>query len=120
MRLTKTKIVCTLGPASSSEDVLRAMLREGMDCARLNFSHGTAEEKRQLVALLRRLGVESGHQLAIVCDIQGPKIRVGKVSAPFTLKEGQTTRVTPSKIIGDANRFQITVSVRAAYRCQNR
>ena len=110
IRLTKTKIVCTLGPASSTEEVLRRMLKEGMDCARLNFSHGTAEEKRSLVALLRRLGDECGNQLAVMCDIQGPKIRVGKVSAPFELREGDETRVTPEKILGDAKRFTITLS----------
>ncbi len=109
LRLTKTKIVCTLGPASRSEEVLRRMLKEGMDCARLNFSHGTADEMRQLVALLRRLGDEGGNQLAIMCDIQGPKIRVGKVAAPFVLREGDETRVTPQKLLGDAKRFTITL-----------
>jgi pyruvate kinase len=110
MRLTKTKIVCTLGPASSDEKVLRAMLKQGMDCARLNFSHGTSDEKRALVKLLRRLGDESGNQLAVMCDVQGPKIRVGKVSAPFVLKEGDETRVTSQKLVGDAKRFTISLS----------
>ncbi len=72
-----TKIVCTLGPATESPEVLRGMIRAGMTVARLNFSHGTAENKRQTAALVRRVAAEEGCYVALLGDLQGPKIRVG-------------------------------------------
>ncbi len=72
-----TKIVCTLGPATESPEVLRGMIRAGMTVARLNFSHGSAENKRQTAALVRRIAVEEGRYVALMGDLQGPKIRVG-------------------------------------------
>lgn len=74
-----TKIVCTLGPATESPETLRAMIRAGMTVARLNFSHGTAEEKQATVALVRRVAAEEGRFVALMGDLQGPKIRVGKL-----------------------------------------
>jgi len=76
-----TKIVCTLGPATESPDVLRAMIRAGMTVARLNFSHGDAANKRQTAALVRRVAAEEGRHIALMGDLQGPKIRVGRVPA---------------------------------------
>ena len=70
-RLTKPKIVATLGPASNSEANLRKLIAAGMDVARLNFSHGTHEEKRETFELLQKLSAENEHQIAILCDIQG-------------------------------------------------
>jgi len=72
-----TKIVCTLGPATESPEVLRGMIRAGMTVARLNFSHGSAENKRQTAALVRRITAEEGRHVALMGDLQGPKIRVG-------------------------------------------
>ena len=72
-----TKIVCTLGPATESPEILRGMIRAGMTVARLNFSHGTAENKRQTAALVRRIAAEEGCYVALMGDLQGPKIRVG-------------------------------------------
>lgn len=74
-----TKIVCTLGPATEAPEVLRGMIRAGMTVARLNFSHGTAENKRQTAALVRRIAAEEGRYVALMGDLQGPKIRVGDV-----------------------------------------
>jgi pyruvate kinase len=72
-----TKIVCTLGPATESSEILRGMIRAGMTVARLNFSHGTVENKRQTAALVRRIAAEEGRYVALMGDLQGPKIRVG-------------------------------------------
>ncbi len=72
-----TKIVCTLGPATESPETLRAMIRAGMTVARLNFSHGTAASKRKTAELVRRIAAEEGRTVALMGDLQGPKIRVG-------------------------------------------
>lgn len=72
-----TKIVCTLGPATEDPEVLRAMILAGMTVARLNFSHGTADEKRRTAAMVRKIAAEEGEHIALLGDLQGPKIRVG-------------------------------------------
>lgn len=74
-----TKIVCTLGPASESLETVRAMIRAGMTVARLNFSHGSHEDKRQMVDVVRQAAEAEGRHVAIMGDLQGPKIRVGKL-----------------------------------------
>src|SRR5512133_1629290 len=76
--MRSTKIVATLGPASSEEAVLRRMVDAGVDIVRLNFSHGTAEDHRARVALLRAITRDTGHTVGIMADLQGPKIRIGK------------------------------------------
>jgi pyruvate kinase len=87
--MPRTKIVCTLGPASETEETLRAMLRAGMDVARLNFSHGTHEDHARRMALVRRLAKEEGKVIAILQDLQGPKLRIGRlVGGRATLREG--------------------------------
>ncbi len=76
-----TKIVCTLGPATEDPDVLRAMVRAGMTVARLNFSHGTTDEKRRTADMVRKVANEEGRHVALMGDLQGPKIRIGKLPA---------------------------------------
>ena len=73
----RTRIVCTIGPASEPEAVLRDMIRAGMDVARMNFSHGTHDDHIRRIALVRRLAAEEGAHVAIMGDLQGPKFRVG-------------------------------------------
>ncbi|MCS6774805.1 MAG: pyruvate kinase [Thermoflexales bacterium] len=75
----RTKIVCTIGPACDSEATLRAMIRAGMDVARLNFSHGSHEDHARRVALIRRLAAEEGQLVAVMGDLQGPKFRLGRL-----------------------------------------
>lgn len=75
----RTKIVATIGPASSSPDVIRQMVQAGMDVARLNFSHGTYEQHAQMVKLLRSVSMELDTPITLLQDLQGPKIRVGLV-----------------------------------------
>jgi pyruvate kinase len=74
-----TKIVCTIGPASSSEEKLRAMVKAGMNVARLNFSHGTHDEHAEFIRTVRRVAEELDEPVAILQDLQGPKIRVGEL-----------------------------------------
>ncbi len=85
-----TKIVCTLGPATERPAVIRAMLHAGMTVARLNFSHSTAEEAERCATMVRRLAQEEGRYVALMGDLQGPKIRVGELPAEgLELRTGQ-------------------------------
>ena len=101
-RLRRTKIVATLGPASEAEAVLRRVIAAGMDVARLNFSHGTRAEHGRTIRLLRRLAREAGVPLAILQDLQGPKIRVGRLVSPVDLKDGTTVALTTGRSAGAA------------------
>src|SRR5215831_176628 len=85
-----TKIVATLGPASSSQDVLARMLAAGVDVVRLNFSHGAAADHEERARLVREAASSLGREVAIMADLQGPKIRIGKLAGgKVTLKTGQ-------------------------------
>jgi pyruvate kinase len=88
--LRRTKIVCTIGPASHRRGTLEKLLRSGMDVARLNFSHGTHAEHAQVIADLRLLAERLGRPLAILQDLSGPKVRIGALPIPqLLLKRGQ-------------------------------
>lgn len=99
--MRRTKIVCTLGPASQSEQILREMIHAGMDVARINFSHGDHETHARNIALVRRLAQEEGRVLAVMGDLQGPKLRVGEIAAEVTLREGQDFNLTTRPVRGD-------------------
>ena len=73
--MRKTKIVCTLGPATDNEDVLRKLMLAGMNVARLNFSHGTHEEQKKRMDMVKKLRAELGLPIAILLDTKGPEIR---------------------------------------------
>lgn len=103
----KTKIVCTLGPASSSEEVLRELILAGMDMVRLNFSHGTHEEMEAIFSTVRRISSEFSEQVSILCDIQGPKIRTGKVKEAFNVDVGDHIDVTADSVLGTPECVQI-------------
>ncbi len=75
--MRRTKIVCTIGPATSSEERLEALMRAGMNVARLNFSHGVQSEHALVIERIRALSTRLGCPIAILQDLQGPKIRVG-------------------------------------------
>jgi pyruvate kinase len=84
----RTKIVATIGPASASPDMLTALVDAGMDAARLNLSHGTHEDHKARAALVRGAEENAGRPLALIGDLQGPKFRVGELSAPLKLSQG--------------------------------
>ena len=93
----KAKIVATIGPASQDDAILERLIQAGMDVARLNFSHGTQAEHAARTSSLRRLAGCLGTALAILQDLQGPKIRVGVLPAPLTLAVGQTVELYPQE-----------------------
>jgi len=100
--LRRAKIVCTIGPASESEDAMRDLMLSGMDVARLNFSHGTHEEHLERIRRLRAVAHELGKPICLMQDLQGPKIRTGKLKdrAPVTLATGQTVTITSDDVLG--------------------
>lgn len=107
LSVRRTKIVATLGPASTDEGSLRRLLAAGMDVARLNFSHSTREEHGRVIGRLRRLARRAGVPLAILQDLQGPKIRVGRLAHPVRLQEGARVALTARRIVGDEERIPI-------------
>lgn len=97
-----TKIVATLGPSSSDPDTIRAMIRAGMDVARINFSHGDHATHGERIAMVRRIAQEERAVVAILCDIQGPKIRIGKIAnEPLMLKPGEKITLTLDDVPGE-------------------
>src|SRR5580765_5294715 len=103
--LRSTKIVATLGPSSSDPSVLERMIRAGVDVVRLNFSHGTAQDHEKRAALVKELASKVGRTVAILCDLQGPKIRVGKFKdGKITLEKGQSFVLDAGLEVGDGSR----------------
>ncbi|MFA6078589.1 MAG: pyruvate kinase [Candidatus Omnitrophota bacterium] len=98
--MVKTKIICTLGPASSNETTARKMMLAGMDVARLNFSHGKLQEMFHRIALIRRLNANYRRRVKLLGDLQGHRIRVGDIPEPIMLKKRQTVWLTQQKIKG--------------------
>ena len=85
----RTKIVCTLGPSTASEESIRGLIEAGMNVARVNFSHGTHDGHASTIAMVRRLADETGKPIAILGDLQGPRIRIGDLANPINLKVGE-------------------------------
>ncbi|MGA2097139.1 MAG: pyruvate kinase [Candidatus Acidiferrum sp.] len=110
MAFRHSKIVCTIGPASRSARMIDRLLQVGMDVARLNFSHGTHAEHAQSIAVLRAAAVEHQKPIAILADLQGPKIRTGPLagSRPVQLRAGQRFVITTAKVLGDTTRVSTT------------
>jgi pyruvate kinase len=100
----RAKIVATLGPASNNEQAFRQLVRAGLDVARLNFSHGLHEEKLKLIEMVREVGRQEEKSICILADLQGPKIRTGKLEnrTPVQLVAGQTLTITPRDIPGNS------------------
>ena len=101
----RAKIVATLGPASNSEPVFRDLVRAGIDVVRLNFSHGTHEEKLGLIQMIRKVSRDERKPLCILGDLQGPKIRTSKLKdhQPVMLKAGGRLTITPRDVPGTAS-----------------
>jgi pyruvate kinase len=108
--LRRAKIICTIGPACNSEAAMRDLLRLGMDVARLNFSHGTHEEHARNIERLRHAAEKESRTVCILQDLQGPKIRTGRLAdhQPVALKTGSTVVITPRDIAGTATRISTT------------
>jgi len=103
-RLRRTKIVCTIGPASSTAAMIGKLVSAGMDCARLNFSHGTLAEHLDVVRNVRDVSKRTGSLVAVMQDLPGPKMRVGKIKGgSLNLSEGSTVVLTTKDGVGGEN-----------------
>ncbi len=101
----RTKIVCTIGPASRSVDILTGLIGAGMDVVRLNFSHGTDDDHETMLQNVREAAGRTGVHLAVLQDLQGPKIRIGEFASPFVdLQAGNEFTITTRPVTGDATR----------------
>src|ERR1700758_3783642 len=103
-RIRRAKIVATLGPASSTPEIFRQLVKAGLDVARLNFSHGTHAQKADLIRMVRTIAKEEKKPICILADLQGPKIRTGKLKGhkPVQLVAGKRLTITPREIEGTA------------------
>ncbi|MGZ5433603.1 MAG: pyruvate kinase [Thermoanaerobaculia bacterium] len=99
--MRRTKILATLGPASSSEDMIHRLLTSGVDAFRLNFSHGRHEDHVRVIATIREVATELGRYIPIVGDIQGPKLRIGEVEGVQYLETGQQFVITTETTMGN-------------------
>lgn len=101
--MRRTKIVCTIGPATNSGEQLEALMRAGMNVARLNFSHGTHEEHALVIEGVRAISARLGCPIAILQDLQGPKIRVGSLEGgqPIKLVDGNQVTISTHPAAGD-------------------
>ena len=107
----KTKIVATIGPASESAEILKRMIRAGMNVARLNFSHGSFSEHKAVIENIRSAAGAAGQRVAIMADLSGPKMRIGKLGVEkIELKAGDRFTLTTDEIIGGQQRVSVTFS----------
>ncbi|SHF30943.1 pyruvate kinase [Streptoalloteichus hindustanus] len=105
----RAKIVCTLGPATASPEKVRELVRAGMDVARLNFSHGSHADHEQVYQMVREAAAESGRPVAILADLQGPKIRLGRFAGgPVEWRTGDVVRITVDDVPGTHDRVSTT------------
>ncbi len=104
-KLRRTKIACTLGPATNSSEMIAGLIQAGMNVARLNFSHGSRQQHLVTIRQIREVAASLGEHVAILQDLQGPKIRTGALkSTPINLQAGQRFTITTEQIVGDSNR----------------
>ena len=107
--MRKTKIICTLGPSTDNESVLRDLMIAGMDAARFNFSHGSHEEQRERLALFSKVRAELGRPIPTILDTKGPEIRLGTfLEKKVELKKGQRFTLTTAEVEGDSARVSIS------------
>jgi pyruvate kinase len=107
----RTKIVCTLGPATATPDRIRELIQAGMDVARLNFSHGDREDHKRVYDMIRHAADAEGHAVGILADLQGPKIRLGRFAAgpgPVAWQTGEEVRITVDDVPGTHDRVSTT------------
>jgi len=106
--LKKTKIICSIGPASCNPDTMEKMVENGMNVARINFSHATLEEKQNVVATVKEVRKRTGKTVAILYDTKGPEFRNGILeNDEITLEPGKTIRVVKENVLGNSERFSV-------------
>lgn len=105
----RTKIVATLGPASAKKEILTSLIAKGVDVCRLNFSHGSQEDHLEVINTIREINSEYNTNIGILADLQGPKIRIGKMKeGGAVLLNGAEVEITTHELVGDENRIYIT------------
>ena len=110
--MRRTKIVCTLGPATRSPEIIEELIKRGMDVARLNFSHGSYEEHSLATRYVREASLKLGRPVALLQDLGGPKIRTGLIQRePAILKEGSTFVLTSRNVLGNEKEVSVTYSL---------
>ena len=104
--MRRTKIIATLGPASASDTRIRELIAAGVDVFRLNFSHGSHDSHAAMIEKVRRIANDAGRIVALLQDLSGPKIRIGKLrgGGPVTLKDGEPLSIVVGDIEGDVTR----------------
>src|SRR5690348_13005399 len=114
MKNNKTKIIATIGPASSSYEALKEMAEAGMNICRLNFSHGSHDVHKAVIENIRKLNTEKPYNIGIIADLQGPKIRIGMMEKnsegadEVELVSGDVVMFTTNECIGTKQRLYIT------------
>src|SRR5262245_36705810 len=107
--MPRAKIVCTLGPASSTPERIGELIDAGMNVARLNFSHGSHDDHARMLQIVRAEAERRGKAVAALLDLQGPKIRVGKIAnGQIELKPGAELTITTDEVVGDERRVSTT------------
>jgi pyruvate kinase len=104
----KTKIVATLGPATDTKEILTTLASNGVNVFRINFSHAIYEDVKAKVKIIREINEEQGYNVAILADLQGPKLRVGVMEEDVFLNDGATFTFTTEQCIGDKERAFMT------------
>lgn len=104
----RTKIIATMGPASSSKEILIELVKAGLDVCRVNFSHGAYEQHQKLIDTVREINTEYNTHIGILVDLQGPKIRIGEMEPGVILESGQHVTITTKKQIGNKDTIYIT------------
>src|SRR5712692_4309249 len=108
--MRRTKIVCTIGPASDTEEMIAKLIAAGMNVARLNFSHGTPDYQRDLVRKIKRVRKALNKPVAILQDLQGPKIRIGIIDNGIVqLQPGREFSLTADTVSGDSHRASVSL-----------
>ncbi len=110
IKFNKTKIIATIGPATHSREMLENIIQAGVDVCRLNFSHGTKEDHLTVLKHIRDINQEYGTHIAILQDLQGPKLRIGKVDGEIDLKEGHSISITTLESVSTVNQLYVSYS----------
>ena len=107
--MRKTKVICTIGPASDNEETLRKLIEEGMAVARLNFSHGTHEEHKKKFDLIKKVRADLRQPIAIMLDTKGPEYRIGCFeNGSITLEDGDTFTFTTEEMMGTQEKVSVS------------